>query len=523
MSETSSMYGGRRGASVLIVKSYSSIEEMISDFSSENCEVQYDEYVLINTINIDNPDNGKLFRRGIISNELNGAIYLGRIVGPSGGSSSIELTDISTINQLPIDTIANKKEGAYLPNKDLVPGYYLDEEGNPQYNDSIQWTSCSIQQDDGNSTVYIGFKIPYPVLDFNVTLVDSITDSQSVIEKVSDNSHPFYNKWNIKIPKGGGAGNVSNIISNIRIITANDSVEDYPNKQEDIENNREILVYNDTNLETGDIKTKYIGNYNSIQDVILSEDGTLTIKYSYNEDKIFNKVIKWIKSVSFSNDGYFTIIYNDNSEYKERFKYPTRINFNSIAEEEEKEGTGNQKIHVIYNDNSGEDISPAINYIMKTKITLDNHLIFLYSDPQKRLEIVEAGKNYPQEIDGFNDWEDMGSIKTDNGILIQTNLDPNDFPEEDLSNNNNIIKYLNTNYSQGLLNGKLISVGNINGNKSLFAFDYEYDIDGKLKGWYFLGNINTDQIFLIGKEDDVSLNEQFDNLSNNIIWFITEE
>ena len=43
-----SFYGGRRGASAQIVKTYNSYSEMKTDFSSSDCSVGYNEYVIVN-------------------------------------------------------------------------------------------------------------------------------------------------------------------------------------------------------------------------------------------------------------------------------------------------------------------------------------------------------------------------------------------------------------------------------------------------------------------------------------------
>ena len=61
-----SFYGGRKGSSFVIAKNYPDIRSMTIDFAKGNSflEVKYDEYVLINTINKNHPDNGKLFKRG---------------------------------------------------------------------------------------------------------------------------------------------------------------------------------------------------------------------------------------------------------------------------------------------------------------------------------------------------------------------------------------------------------------------------------------------------------------------------
>jgi len=48
---------------------------------------------------------------------------------------------------------------------ELMPG--KDSQGN--YNDDILWNSVSIiSNNHESSTAYIGFKIPYPVIDFAV-------------------------------------------------------------------------------------------------------------------------------------------------------------------------------------------------------------------------------------------------------------------------------------------------------------------------------------------------------------------
>lgn len=66
MAMSNSFYGGRRGASFVIVKNYLDIPSMTKDFAQGNSfkDVAFDEYVLINNPNKNHPDNGKIFRRG---------------------------------------------------------------------------------------------------------------------------------------------------------------------------------------------------------------------------------------------------------------------------------------------------------------------------------------------------------------------------------------------------------------------------------------------------------------------------
>ena len=53
---------------------------------------------------------------------------------------------------------------------------------------------------------------------------------------------------------------------------------------------------------------------------------------------------------------------------------------------------------------------------MRTAIDENYHLLILYSDPEKRANLTNKAS-----YDGRDDWEDMGSIKSDNGLLIGRN------------------------------------------------------------------------------------------------------
>jgi len=71
-----SFYGGRPGNSFVIVTTYESVDDMIKNFEKgpEYTAVHYNEYVLINTPNKNDRDNGKIFRRGYdYKNKMGGA------------------------------------------------------------------------------------------------------------------------------------------------------------------------------------------------------------------------------------------------------------------------------------------------------------------------------------------------------------------------------------------------------------------------------------------------------------------
>ena len=98
--EYNSFYGGRRGASFIIAKSFKTEEEMIKEFAKggQYKAVNYDEYVIIDTENKNDITNGKIYRRGYdYTNDMGGAEYIGQIVGPAGLGPHAEIIIKSSI------------------------------------------------------------------------------------------------------------------------------------------------------------------------------------------------------------------------------------------------------------------------------------------------------------------------------------------------------------------------------------------------------------------------------------------
>ena len=80
--EYNSFYGGRQGTPFIIAKSFSTVAAMEAAFSDPNYkEVAYNEYVIIDTVNKNDPTNGEIYRRIV---EEPGYEKIGQIVGPSG-------------------------------------------------------------------------------------------------------------------------------------------------------------------------------------------------------------------------------------------------------------------------------------------------------------------------------------------------------------------------------------------------------------------------------------------------------
>lgn len=334
--EYNSFYGGRKGSSFVLAKSFGSMEEMITEFKKGNSytTVAYDEYVLIDADNKSNPDNGKIFRRGYDSaNELGGAIYIGQIVGPPGPPPHFELKTVEEVENVKIqnpDSIGGT--GVYAPGDNLIPGKYEDAQGNAKYNDEIKWSYCSVMDPvKGETIAHVGFVFPYPVFEYEYELVDAY-QSTNLMTRLDDKKHPFYEKWKLSIPKGVKGDE----LKNFRLIEATNSIQDYTGKADDVTNKRKVLVYDYYSYEnnaTGEPKTLYLGDYNMIDNITLNDEGTFTIDYSHDDTVTYNKLFKWIKSATLDGvSGKFTIEYNQATDANgTATKYETYLKYINSA------------------------------------------------------------------------------------------------------------------------------------------------------------------------------------------------
>ena len=290
--EYNSFYGGRRGASFVIVKRYSTIADMVAAFSQggDYKTVNYDEYVLIDTENKNNRDNGKVFRRGYeYNNEMGGAIYEGQIVGPAGMAPHTEMHTIEEVEQIQEreDFTYRRGSGSYSKTEEnLVPGKYVEVgSGDIKFNDEIEWVYCSVRDlDSHESTAHIGFKFPYTVIDYETISVEpyDINDDyadMSDAERTDSGEHPFYEKWRISIPKGIKG----NSVENIQLSEASADIENYADKADDIANHRKVLTYEERNYDNtkdGEVVKKYIGKINEVQETVIDSRYHLLVYYS---------------------------------------------------------------------------------------------------------------------------------------------------------------------------------------------------------------------------------------------------
>ena len=605
-----SFYGGQKGQSFEIIKSYSSVAEMLSDFGSASCSVGYGQYVFIDSTD---DTNAQIYRRGTNISINNGAEYIGQIRGSSGGGSGQIITSAS-IGLFPYNEITgtNIQKGEFaIDNDSLVPGKINDS-----YNDSIKYKTKKVTDENGNVETQIGLSIPYSVIEFDTQFIEDYTnfDINNALKLDENESHPFYQKWHLQLPPGIKGDSIKNI--KVIVPKAGDLIYDadtkelYSDLNDDILNKQEIFIYEliDYMSDKAGTSTKYyLGKYNQIKDVTVDENGIVTFIYNENKQDSFKlkivknislsndgilsvlyntsdtpvklneeNPIKWITAVELTDEGVFkityntsvapieiksdirwikdcsfidnnlTITYNDNTfdtfynlvksigditlsedgiltikfsdgvtALTKQLPYPTKLNFDSG----ETEGAGTQTLTVTYNGSEeSQQISPPINYIMRTALSDDYHLLFLYSDPARRKQVILNGNNY--SYDGRDDWEDMGSIKDKSGLLIGKTIYITS--SSDLNDINNAITYLNENYPNGLDGGKIIAIGIEDSYKTLFAFNYDYDeiITDQFIGWYYLGEMVNQASVLVAEE---TAGVQADSLPTGGIWLILED
>ena len=369
MAMNNSFYGGRRGASFVIVKNYLDIPSMTKDFAQGNSfkDVAFDEYVLINNPNKNHPDNGKIFRRGYdySSNrkieayrlkykdennnevaypevteehyknllerdffsehseeiEAHGAEYIGTIIGPAGKAPLLTVTSYEAAqakaSQDRFET--RQSNGIYSPdniNPGLIPGKYETEENNEveiRYNDSIQWYCTSVRNDNyGDDTqAYIGFKFPYLVTQMVTSQVEPYDengniDDMSDIYRDDDKTHPYYNKWHLNIPKGVKG----DTFKNLKVTTYSDWLSSLGNSGQRVMYNVDSSVYSPA---SADINRQILiyedWNYDNKQ------AGQVTYYYLGNYNQITNVTLaNGILTFSFTyeDDKTFTLDYIKN-------------------------------------------------------------------------------------------------------------------------------------------------------------------------------------------------------------------
>ena len=316
-----SFYGGRPGNSFIIITTYRSIADMVAKFKQgpSYTAVHYDEHVMINTVNKNDPDNGRVYRRGYdFTNTMGGAEYIGTIVGPAGKAPMLEMTTVADVKSKHASEGYDERfsSGQYSPTGgNLVPG----KTRSGTFNDAITWACCSIRnENDEDATAYIGFTFPYTVIDYETSWIEPYVAGRyadtSSATRVDDETHPFFEKWHINVPKGVKG----NAFMNLKVEAASTNVEEYTGQADDINHGRMILAYdyyNYDDYQNGAPVRLYLGDYNMIDNVFIDDEGTITIDYSHDDDSVWTKKIKWVKSVTLNTEtGLLTVVYNHTTD-----------------------------------------------------------------------------------------------------------------------------------------------------------------------------------------------------------------
>lgn len=379
-----SFYGGHEGVSFLLRASFDSYDSMVAAFQggSNYTDVWFDEYCIIDTPNKNDPDNGKIYKRGLNYQDqtTGGAIYLGQIVGPSSGTPWFQMTTIPDVVKKSQATLGHNEyrrypigvnaDGTVKTNweYDITTNSWSDKGGeikqdfnfstandmslvpgktnDGKFNDEIKWTWCNIRRDDTDkdSYYYVGFQIPYTVIDYAIHQTSpydktgNILTDATEISRVDTEEHPFYEKWDLGLPKGIKGDTLRNLkvevpksgetiytSAAILVNSANGMVSLDKSKiydtADDIAHSRQIVTFElyiyDKQLVPSPIKI-YLGNFNIIKGVQVADDGTLTVSYTHEDNTVFTKKIKWVNGVTLSTNagstgGHFQLTYNNGS------------------------------------------------------------------------------------------------------------------------------------------------------------------------------------------------------------------
>lgn len=426
-------------------------------------DVWYGQLAILDTENKRNPNNGKLFRRVLTRTKDEAAIdggtlhgeYIGQIVGPASGYPNVRLNSIPNIlsdiknkwqeglvddliyptdeenigteeNILSINDIALQEDNGKIAeliakktNNQLIPGAIKNEDGNWDYEKGIHYSWVNVKSDlDGeeeNTFVYLGFQIPYTVLDFEFESLSWEKSFNAAFLNENDylnGEQPFYQHWKIQIPRGITGNSIGymrrtkfnefeNCNYNPELLTDKPILykldDAYFNSHGDIElpidietfeeenlkENTSILVYSfymnyiDNNEQKTEIINCYLSKIKDIENIILENDGSFNIQYSDGEEIQTLNHLKWIKNIEYNKTNHvFIITYNDDTNYTSPI------------------------IHEI------------VNLRMQPTSAQDwNRFQILYTDATDENAYIDIPGSYFKYVDGLNINEDSGEIK----------------------------------------------------------------------------------------------------------------
>lgn len=301
-----SFYGGRRGQSFELVRTYPSIVAMSQDFASPNCTVYYGQYV---TIDSKDSDRGKIFKRtGNLGNGLSGAVLVGTLPNQEGISSSLVIKAYNSIQDGEDLTLSPA-------NEDLIDG-------------SIQEDSLGIRYkvidnpETNQAETQLGLKLPYNVINWYI----DPRPSAKQIQIEEEYKKPFHQAYLLTSPVALNGDKITQLdqITNSNLESHRPLYENPSSSEEISVLARPILAYQIEKEISTDVYTKTSQDYvifnPRVQGLYVST-GANQYTPSQDESKIsertyyihtlrFSTVTAWYKLCDFDQSN---IVYDENT------------------------------------------------------------------------------------------------------------------------------------------------------------------------------------------------------------------
>lgn len=517
-----SFYGGRRGASFTIERTYDTMPASISD-------INIGSYFLVRQDALHGYNS--IYKKVVTSP---GYEFIANLVQSPSSSQSGQEENPPIIWETYTAVEGHSGDSTYssctYTPADMVSG---------QTSSLIKFNSYQ----DLTGENHIGLQLPYPVINFTAE-VKPASQITNTVEKL-DTSTAFCSNFKLNIVE-------SSSFKNLRVLQPKDvpvGTSIYDPVTDTVmtfsDPNEHIVVYDQ--VSANGTKIYYFGSWNAIEDIDLSQTGLLTITDINGVDYTYQ--FKDIDDISFEND-VFTIDYKDGTSFVTQIRTVTDLEYDDIT----------SQVIATYNTLDAETQQPeqrvlyTPNYIKNVKVTNDSHLWIYYSDPAYREEYGDPDEEY---------WVDYGSVTAASGILIGLNYTYEDlelltsvrpitreviiqvlqqeWPQGcGIGHGDLVVRYLTdddgnyitddqgypivvriydniTELNQNTL-GKVITIGNANDNKEFYAFDY------RINEWYYVGTINdeieaTPNIIIAPVDDSISGTQAIlDELPIGGIW-----
>lgn len=514
--------------------------------------VNYGEYVLIDTSDKNDPDNGKIFRRGLdFTNDLGGAEYRGQIVGPRGGNAELSMGDFVEMTDPSYPYSVSTSDSAI----NIVPGKYQEEESGVlvnKFHDQITSAWCYVSDELGEISKYlISFQMPHTSFDFTAESISPYNLPADLITRdiASIGNHNFYEKWDLKVPhgiKGNSARNFkiyytkipvgSNLYGSaedardeVNVITqASEELNiDYKNvqylewlndyscvkveEQNYYANKKDAykteIWYKEVSYDTsaeGEEAWQGAGDFNNIEKVELSNEGIFTIDYSNEGSQQIRDDITWIKKVEFdTSDGKLKVKFNNDKlsvEYGSDWDpiyHGYVVPLNSI---EDIYIDNNQYLTIKYYGQTAETVGAPLNYVMHTIVSDEKY----ETDPSvthvdsNHLLVYYAAPDfrgtitYPTLEDPTvikYGWKDIGFVKGDTKSIGVIGSFPSESDLYDPNTGDAIPPEVLAN-DPGK-KGWLVTIPNLDPVSEVKEFFYGYDYVKNPNIWYKIGGAGS--------------------------------